>query len=78
VLGPSRPVPTLGAAVRVLYFGGEAEAGTILALGDEGRRLQIQCESGERIEFVLNPASARFLAAGAAGGPRLELLDDRR
>jgi hypothetical protein len=27
------------------------------------------------LEFVLNPASARFIAAGAAGGPRLELLD---
>ena len=31
-------------------------------------------ESGELHEFVLNPATARFLSAGSAQGARLELL----
>ena len=30
----------------------------------------------ERLEFILNPATARFLAAGTGHGPRLELLGD--
>ena len=29
------------------------------------------------LEFVLSPATARFVAAGIAHGPRLELLGDR-
>ena len=43
---------------------------------EDGRRLQVRGEGGEVLEFVLNPATARFVAAGGAHGPRLELLGD--
>ena len=46
----------------------------ITAVLEEGRRLQVQGEGGETLEFVLNAATARFLAAGSAQGARLELL----
>jgi hypothetical protein len=76
MLGPSRPVPRVGARARIAHFGGGLEPGTILAVFDEGRRLHVRDESGETLEFVLNPATARFVAAGVPGGPRLELLQD--
>jgi hypothetical protein len=41
---------------------------------EEGRCLEVRGESGETFAFVLSPATARFVAAGSAGGPRLELL----
>ncbi|HEY1456941.1 MAG TPA: hypothetical protein VGF15_00355 [Solirubrobacteraceae bacterium] len=74
MLGPSRPLPTLGARGRIAHFGGDFELVTVIALEEQGRRLRVRGESGEELEFVLNPASARFIAAGAAHGPRLELL----
>jgi len=61
----------------VAHFGGGFEHGTVVAVLEEGRRLQVRCEGGEVLEFVLSPATARFVAAGAAHGPRLELLADR-
>jgi hypothetical protein len=76
VLGPSRPVPRVGARARIAHFGGGFELGTVLAVHEEGRRLQVRGESGEVLEFVLSPASARFVAAGGTHGPRLELLGD--
>ena len=73
---PSRPVPRVGAPARIVHFGGGVEAGVVLAVHEEGRRLQVRGEGGEVLEFVLNPATARFVAAGGAHGPRLELLGD--
>ena len=49
----------------------------MVAVHEEGRRLEVRAETGEVLEFVLNPATARFLAAGSATGSRLELLGDR-
>jgi hypothetical protein len=74
VLGPSRPLPVPGAPARIAHFGGGFEAGTVVSVDDEGRRVSVRSEGGELLEFVLNPATARFVAAGEAGGPRLELL----
>lgn len=37
---------------------------------------QAGASEGELYEFVLSPASARFLSAGDAHGPRLELLGE--
>jgi hypothetical protein len=74
MLGPSKPLPTPGAPTRIAHFGGGFEAGTVLAVLEDGRRLRVRSEAGETLEFVLNPATARFIAAGAPGGPRLELL----
>jgi len=73
VLGPSRPLPRVGARVRIARFGGGYEPATIVAVEDDGRRLRVRAEGGELVDFELNRASARFLATGPAGGERLEL-----
>ena len=75
VLGPSRPLPRVGAPARISHFGGGFERGTVVAVHEQGRRLEVRLEAGEVLEFVLNPATARFVAGGA-GGPRLELLGE--
>jgi hypothetical protein len=77
VLGPSRPLPRVGARARVVHFGGGAEAATVLAVHDEGRRLIVRCAAAGLREFVLSPATARFVLADEAHGPRLELLGGR-
>jgi hypothetical protein len=85
MLGPTRPIPRVGAAAHVKHFGGGVERGTVVAVHDEGRRVSVRTlaglpggqadgENGELYEFVLSPASARFVSAGDAHGPRLELL----
>lgn len=76
MLGPSRPLPTLGARARIAHFGGEFELATVIRLAEQGRRLWVRGESGQELEFVLSPANARFIAAGNAHGPRLELLGE--
>jgi hypothetical protein len=76
VLGPSRPVPRVGAQARIAHFGGGFERGTVLAVHEEGRRLEVRGEGGDVLEFVLSPATARFVSAASAYGPRLELLGD--
>jgi hypothetical protein len=74
VLKPTRPLPSVGAQARICHFGGGREQGTVIAVSEEGRRLRVGDESGDILEFVLNPATARFLEAGVAQGARLELL----
>lgn len=74
MLGPSRPVPRVGAAARIAHFGGGFERGTVIAVREQGRRLEVRTEGGDLLEFVLSPATARFVSAGSAHGPRLELL----
>jgi hypothetical protein len=73
VLGPSRPLPRVGARVRIARFGGSYEPATIVAVEDDGRRLRVRGDSGELLDFVLNRATARFVAEGVPNGPRLEL-----
>ena len=68
-------MPRPGAAARIAHFGGSFEAGTVVAVLEEGRRLQVRGEGGDVLEFVLSPATARFVSASSAQGPRLELLD---
>jgi hypothetical protein len=76
MLGPSRPVPGVGARARIVHFGGSFEAGTVIAVHEQGRRLQVRGADGEVLEFVLSPATARFVSAQSAHGPRLELLGE--
>jgi hypothetical protein len=76
VLKPTRPLPRVGGRVRILHFGGGFERGTISAIEDGGHRLLIAGEGGSSAEFILNPATARYLGAGSATGERLELLGD--
>ena len=77
MLGPSRPVPRVGARARIAHFGGSFERGTVVEVSDEGRRLCVRGETGDMFEFVLSLATARFVAAGVSHGPRLELLGDQ-
>ncbi|HTU78031.1 MAG TPA: hypothetical protein VMF09_04655 [Solirubrobacteraceae bacterium] len=75
---PSRPLPRAGARARIAHFGGGFEQATVVAIKDGGRRLLVRDEAGEALEFVLSPASARFVAAGSLSrGPRLEFIGDR-
>lgn len=74
VLGPSRPLPHVGAQARVAHFGGSFERAIVLSVFEQGRRLEVGCEGGEVLEFVLSPATARFVSATGKYGPRLELL----
>jgi hypothetical protein len=64
----------IGAAARIRHFGGASESAVIVAVLEQGRRVQVRDESGDTAEFVLNTATARFLAADNAHGARLELL----
>jgi len=74
MLWPSRQLPRVGAQARILHFGGVAEQGVVVAVHDDGRHLEVRGEGGEVLEFVLSPATARFVAAGGGQGARLELL----
>jgi hypothetical protein len=77
MLGPSRQLPHVGAHARIAHFGGDFERGMVVAVHDDGRRLAVRGEGGEVMEFVLSPATARFVFAGGRYGPRLELLGER-
>lgn len=48
----------------------------MVAVHEHGRRLEVAGEDGKVLEFVLNPATARFIRTGGAQGPRLELLGE--
>jgi len=76
LLGPSRPLPRVGAHARIAHFGGSFERARIVAVRDDGRLLEVRGEHGEVHQFVLSQASARFVAAGRADGALLELLAD--
>ena len=69
-------MPRVGTRARIAHFGGGFEPGTVVAVHEDGRRLQVRTEGGELIEFVLSPATARFVHADGPHGPRLELLGD--
>jgi hypothetical protein len=73
---PSRPVPRVGARARIVHFGGGAEDVAIVAVEDGGRRVRVRDEGGRVHEYVLNPATARFVLAADSRGPRLELAGD--
>jgi hypothetical protein len=74
MLGPTRPLPRVGAKARIAHFGGGYENCTVVAVRDDGRRVEVRAEGGETLQFVLSPATARFVSAASGQGPRLELL----
>ena len=76
MLGPTRPLPHVGAKARIAHFGGSFEGGTVVAVRDDGRCIEVLSEGGETLQFVLSPATARFVSAASGQGPRLELLGD--
>ena len=71
-------MPRVGAKARIAHFGGERENGTVVAVRDEGRLIEVRAQDGQMLQFVLSPATARFVSASSGQGPRLELLDDGR
>lgn len=73
MLGSTRPLPHIGASARIQHFGGDVEMGTVCAVGDGGRIVEVSCESGERMEFALSQATAKFVLVGAAHGAEMEL-----
>ena len=73
---PSRPVPRVGVRSRIVHFGGGSQPGVVVGVHDEGRRVEVRSDEGELLEFVLNPATARFMSASGPHGPRLELPPD--
>lgn len=73
---PSRPLPRVGVRARIVHFGGAVEYGVVAAVQDDGRRLRVRDEAGQVLDYALNPATARFVLAGDARGPRLELLGE--
>lgn len=74
MLGPSRPIPSVGARARIVHFGGGFEAGVIVTVAEEGRRIGVRGPDGEVQEFVLSASTAQFVAAASAHGSRLELI----
>jgi hypothetical protein len=60
--------------VRIKHFGGESEVGIVVSVTADGRHLVVRGADDELHEFVLSRANARFVSAGSAHGPRLELL----
>jgi hypothetical protein len=56
-----RVVPTVGASVTVAYLGGNV-AGTVTWVGQDLRTLAVDTADGDRVEFGLSPATARFVA----------------
>ncbi len=71
---PTRLLPQVGSPARILHFGGAYEPAVVTAVNEQGRRLVVLADGGETFEFLLNAATARFIAAGSAQGARLELL----
>jgi hypothetical protein len=60
----------------IKHFGGDSEIGTVVAVEEDGRCLRVRGEDGGLHVFLLSPASARFVSAGDAHGPRLELVGE--
>jgi hypothetical protein len=71
-------MPRVGANARIAHFGGERESATVVAVRDDGRRVDVRTQDGQTLQFVLSPATARFVSASGGQGPRLELLDGAR
>ena len=69
-------MPRVGARARLAHFGGGVEPAVVVAVHDDGRRLQVSDEAGQVHEYVLSPATARFVPVGGARGPRLKLFGD--
>jgi hypothetical protein len=67
----------VGTRARIAHFGGGHEPAVVIAVLEDGRRLQVRGEEGAVLEFVLSPATARFVSAASSQGPRLELIGDR-
>jgi hypothetical protein len=67
---PSRPLPRVGMRATVRWLASSAEA-VVERVEDDGRRLTVLTDEGQRLEFTLRRATGQYHAA--ADGPRLVL-----
>jgi hypothetical protein len=67
-------MPRVGGQVTVNFLGASVP-GTVRAVFDEGRRLEVSTEQGEILAFALNRATATFTAEGEQTGARLTFVD---
>jgi hypothetical protein len=63
-------MPQVGGPVVVVYLDSRV-GGVISEVLDDGRRILVTTDEGERIRFVLNRATAAFTAEQVRSGPRL-------
>lgn len=66
-------MPHVGGAVLVDYLGSTVP-GTVQAVSDDGRQLQVLTEDGASLTFVLNRVTATFTVDGGQTAPRLRFV----
>ena len=66
-------MPEIGGQVVIEYLGSTV-VGTVQSITDEGRRLEVETEDGQRLTFALNGATAMFTAGGLQTGARLRFI----
>jgi hypothetical protein len=67
-------MPAVGGRV-IVNFLGTSVPGTVSAVLEEGRRLEVATDEGETIAFALNRATATFTAEGEQTGARLTFVN---
>jgi hypothetical protein len=67
-------MPVVGGRV-IVNFLGTSVPGTVSAVLEDGRRLEVTTDEGETILFALNRATATFTAQGEQTGARLSFVD---
>ncbi len=67
---PSRPLPRVGMRATVRYLA-TAVGAVVERVEDDGRRLVVLTDDGQRLEFTLRLATGHYHAA--SDGPRLVL-----
>jgi hypothetical protein len=65
-----RKVPVVGAEVQVAYLG-QRLAATVVAVATDQRTVEVLTAEGERIQFALSHALARFVATDGSGAKLL-------
>ncbi|HTU95753.1 MAG TPA: hypothetical protein VMF14_07920 [Solirubrobacteraceae bacterium] len=67
-------MPQVGGPVLIDYLGSTV-AGTVSAVAEGGRRVEVVAEDGRTLTFELNRATAMFTAGGGQTAPRLRFVD---
>lgn len=66
----SRIMPVVGGRALVIYLGARSDA-VIDTVSEDGRRLEVLTDDGERLEFVLRLRTGRFHSPDDAARLRL-------
>ena len=68
-------MPTVGARVTVRFLGRQV-SGVVAEVHDDGRRLLVATDDGERMSFELSRATGGFVHEGDQTGARLTFDDE--